>query len=164
MASLTAFCDGSCINNGKPSASAGFAVVVTNEEKDVYVHSEHLGNSEPQTNQRAELHALKHTLEFLAEQENPAVIYTDSKYAIDCLLTWSTAWEKNGWKTYNKKPVKNDDLICPALELYKGIADRVQIRHIAAHTGKTDSISKGNARVDKLAAAAAAATDRGLHL
>jgi len=37
-------------------------------------------------------------------------LYTDSKYVMDGATKWIVNWKKNGWKTADKKPVKNDDL------------------------------------------------------
>lgn len=63
-----------------------------------------------QTNQRAELTAVQRALE-IAPRYRDVTIFTDSKYAIDCVTNWFTNWEKNGWLTATKKPVENKDLI-----------------------------------------------------
>ena len=39
------------------------------------------------------------------------MIFTDSKYSIDCVTSWFITWRNNGWQTSNGKPVENRDLI-----------------------------------------------------
>lgn len=63
-----------------------------------------------QTNQRAELTAIQRALE-LAPNHRDVTIYTDSKYAIDCVTNWHKGWERNGWRNSKGKPVENMDLV-----------------------------------------------------
>lgn len=65
-----------------------------------------------QTNQRAELTAVKRALD-VAPRHRDITIFTDSKYAIDSVTSWYVNWSKNGWITAAKKPVENRDLIEP---------------------------------------------------
>jgi len=149
----TVFCDGSCLNNGRPGARAGFAVVVMNDDATVHVHAEPVPTNEPQTNQRAELRGLLYALQYLRESACTGTVYTDSKYAIQCITTWGPAWRMAGWKKADKKPALHVDLIEPMLELYapNGIAGGIVLQHVAAHSGCSDAASRGNARVDDLA-------------
>jgi ribonuclease HI len=147
------FCDGSCINNGRPGARAGYAVVVMNSETEIHVHAEPVPANEPQTNQRAELRALLYALQYLRESSCSGTVYTDSKYAIQCVTTWGPSWKAAGWKKADKKPALHVDLIEPMLELYapNGGAGGIVLQHVKAHTGRADAVSRGNARVDDLA-------------
>jgi ribonuclease HI len=69
------------------------------------------------TNQRMELRAAIEGLGFL-EQPSQVRLYSDSAYLINGMKQrWHLKWEQNGWKTANKKPVKNDDLWKELVEL-----------------------------------------------
>ncbi len=150
----TIFCDGSCVRNGQPGARAAYAVAVLCDEKEVHTFVERVPESEPQTNQRAELRALLYALQYMRESLYTGTIYTDSKYAIQCVTTWGPLWRAAGWKKADKKPALHVDLIEPMLELY---ADGgIVLQHVAAHTGRNDAVSRGNARVDDLARGACA--------
>jgi ribonuclease HI len=61
------------------------------------------------TNNRMELMAAISALEAL-KRETHVKLHTDSKYVMDGLTKWIHGWKKNGWKTADKKPVKNEDL------------------------------------------------------
>ena len=154
----TVFCDGSCLNNGRPGARAGYAVVVMNGDAEIHVYATAVPETEPQTNQRAELRALLYALQYLRESGCGGTVYTDSKYAIQCVTTWGPAWKTAGWKKADKKPALHVDLIEPMLELYapNGIVGGIALQHVAAHTGRSDAVSRGNARVDDLARCACA--------
>ncbi len=61
------------------------------------------------TNNRMELTAVIRALEALTKSCRVR-LYTDSKYVQQGITTWIHDWKKRGWKTADKKPVKNDDL------------------------------------------------------
>ena len=61
------------------------------------------------TNNRMELMAAIMALEAL-KRPSKVRLHTDSKYVMDGLTKWIHGWKKNGWKTADKKPVKNEDL------------------------------------------------------
>ena len=63
-----------------------------------------------QTNQRAELTAIQRALD-IAPRHRDVTIYTDSKYAIDCVTNWYRAWQRNGWVNAKGKSVENRDLV-----------------------------------------------------
>jgi ribonuclease HI len=63
-----------------------------------------------QTNQRAELTALKRALEICPLNRNTE-IFSDSDYSIKCVRDWYKNWQKNGWHTASRRPVENRDLI-----------------------------------------------------
>jgi ribonuclease HI len=73
---------------------------------------------------------------------------TDSRYVMDGLTKWIHGWRKNGWRTADKKPVKNAELwqaLCAAAEPH-----RVEWKWVKGHAGHPD-----NERADKLASDAA---------
>ena len=70
------------------------------------------------TNNRMELTAAIEAVSYFREKKNIR-IFTDSKYLKDGIESWINKWKNNGWKTANKKPVKNKDLW---IELDKEIA------------------------------------------
>jgi len=104
------------------------------------------------TNNRMELTA---AIEALRVLTRPCKIRlsTDSKYVMDGLTRWIHGWRKNGWRTADKKPVKN-------AELWQALFAETQ-RHeiewvwVKGHAGHPD-----NERVDKLASDAALAASR----
>jgi ribonuclease HI len=151
------YCDGCCLGNGLAGARAGFGVYVTDGSgATVLADSLRVPPSDPQTNQRAELLALRYALSHVsAHTEFNFHIYTDSQYAIDCMETWATAWEASGWRKSNNKPVLHAEIIKDCLTAYRRAGTRVRLVHIASHTGLPDIHSMGNARADTLAKAGA---------
>ena len=84
MKEVKIYTDGSCLNNGQPEASAGWAIVVNGDIQDT---ASGKLPGEKQTNNRAELYALLEALRWV--QNHPGVkasIYSDSKIAIDGML------------------------------------------------------------------------------
>lgn len=152
---LTVYCDGSCLNNGAAGARAGYGVYVTKKGAEVHRYSSRVPSDQSQTNQRAELLALQYSLNYVAESGQSAEIYTDSRYAMDCIMKWGMNWKLAGWKKADGKPIQHLDVIQSCIELFEGLGDRVMIGHISAHTGLKDEISVGNSIVDELARAAA---------
>lgn len=109
---LKIYTDGSSRANGQLGARAGFGVFFG--QGDPRNVSEPL-RGEPQTNQRAELTAIKRALE-VAPAEQDVQIITDSQYSINCVTKWATGWRRNGWTTANGEPVKNRDLVQAIME------------------------------------------------
>jgi ribonuclease HI len=147
------YCDGCCLGNGAVGARAGFGIYVTDASGSVqFVGSFRLPAEDAQTNQRAELQALNYALSIVSE--NPSIrysIYTDSRYAMDCLEKWAPAWEASGWRKSDNKPVLHSDLIKDCLTLYRRESEHMKLHHISAHTGFDDPHSRGNAEADRLA-------------
>ncbi|MFT3729785.1 MAG: ribonuclease HI [Terricaulis sp.] len=94
--------DGACSGNPGPG---GWGAVLR------YGDSEkELSGGEPATtNNRMELMGAIAALEALKGEIN-VTLHTDSKYVMDGVTKWIHGWKKNGWKTADKKPVKNEDL------------------------------------------------------
>lgn len=94
--------DGACSGNPGPG---GWGAVLRygDTEKEIS------GAEAATTNNRMELMAAISALEAL-KRETKVTLHTDSKYVMDGLTKWIHGWKKNGWKTADKKPVKNEDL------------------------------------------------------
>ena len=103
------YTDGACVGNPGPGGWA--AIILTEGNK-----KEIFGGEKLTTNNRMELTAAIKALEYCVENEGkqPSLkqieIYTDSTYVKEGITVWINKWEKNGWKTASKKPVKNKDL------------------------------------------------------
>ncbi|KAG7879505.1 hypothetical protein KL937_003266 [Ogataea polymorpha] len=120
----TVYTDGACSFNHDPSrAKAGYGVFFGDDDP--------RNTAAPlvgpvQTNNRAELSAIKQALETILEEfefgnGEQYQILTDSEYCVKCILVWSKTWQKNGWKNSKKQPVANRDLI----EAILGLIDRI---------------------------------------
>ncbi len=103
------------------------------------------GGEAETTNNRMELLAAIHALETL-ERASAITVVTDSAYVKNGVTGWIFGWKRNGWKTSNKKPVKN-------VELWQRL-DEAQSRHdvtwewVKGHAGHPE-----NERADELARA-----------
>jgi ribonuclease HI len=94
--------DGAC--SGNPGPGGWGAILQWNG------HTRELKGGEPHTtNNRMELMAAISALESL-KRPCTVQIHTDSQYLRDGITKWIHGWKKNGWKTADKKPVKNVDL------------------------------------------------------
>jgi ribonuclease HI len=96
------FTDGAC--SGNPGPGGWGAILRYNSTE-----KELSGNEPETTNNRMELMAAIASLESLKEPVE-AHLHTDSQYVRDGITNWIHNWRMNGWKTANKKPVKNVDL------------------------------------------------------
>ena len=103
------YTDGACTGNPGPG---GWAAIIL-DEKD---RKEIFGGEKLTTNNRMELTAAIKALEYCKDKEGKQLslkkikIYTDSVYLKDGITVWINVWEKNNWKTSDKKNVKNIDL------------------------------------------------------
>jgi ribonuclease HI len=96
------FTDGAC--SGNPGPGGWGAILRTG------AHEKELsGGDVATTNNRMELIAVIRALEALT-RHSAVTIHTDSRYVMDGVTQWMPRWKKNGWKTADKKPVKNEDL------------------------------------------------------
>ncbi len=102
MTSVDIFTDGACSGNPGPG---GWGTILRTGE-----HEKELSGGDPATtNNRMELTAVIRGLEAL-KRPSAVTIHTDSRYVMDGITQWMQRWKKNGWKTADKKPVKNEDL------------------------------------------------------
>lgn len=67
------------------------------------------------TNNIQELKGILYGLRALKVTNIPIIIYSDSMYSLNSIFKWSHNWKKNGWKTSDKKDVKNKELIIEIL-------------------------------------------------
>ncbi|PBC02042.1 ribonuclease HI [Mesorhizobium sp. WSM3860] len=130
------FTDGAC--SGNPGPGGWGAVLRYNG-----VTKELSGGEAETTNNRMELLAAISALDALKE---PCTVdlYTDSKYVMDGISKWIHGWKKNGWKTGERKPVKNG-------ELWQAL-DAANRRHkVIWHWVKGHAGHPENERADELA-------------
>lgn len=130
------FTDGACRGNPGPG---GWGVLLRSKgmEKEMY------GGEPHTTNNRMELMAAIQGLEALTRPCR-VVLTTDSQYVMKGITEWMEAWQRRGWKTSNKQPVKNVDLwqrLSAALERHE-----VEWHWVRGHTGHPE-----NERADVLA-------------
>ena len=125
------YTDGACTGNPGPG---GWAAVILTEEN----RKEIFGGERLTTNNRMELTATIKALEHWEEQEGkqPSLekikIFTDSVYVKEGITVWIKKWEKNNWKTADKKNVKNIDLWKKLKELVK--SNQIQWCWIKGHS------------------------------
>ena len=68
------------------------------------------GSQSSTTNNQMELTAVIKALESIKDKSLPIDLHTDSKYVMTGINEWIANWKQRGWKTANKKPVKNQEL------------------------------------------------------
>ncbi len=139
--------DGAC--KGNPGRGGWGAVLRAADGRE-----RELSGGEPDTtNNRMELMA---AIEGLRALKRPCrvILSTDSRYVMDGLTKWIKGWQKNGWKTAARQPVKNAELWQALLEAAK--PHRIEWIWVKGHAGHPD-----NERADKLASDAAVAQVRG---
>ena len=101
--SISIYTDGAC--SGNPGIGGWGAVIIIKNENPIYLN----GGSDYTTNNKMELTAAIKSLQYFTESKN-IIIFTDSKYVMNGIESWIDNWKKNGWKTANKKKVKNQEL------------------------------------------------------
>lgn len=102
MEIIQIYTDGSCLGN--PGPGGWGAILLYKKSKKILQ-----GNAPETTNNRMELMAAIKGLEAV-KRPLPIHVFTDSSYVKDGITKWLKGWVRNGWKTANKKPVKNQDL------------------------------------------------------
>ena len=137
--SVEIYTDGACSGNPGPG---GWGAVLRfgDAEKELS------GSENPTTNNRMEMMAVIKSLEALTR---PCTVnlYTDSKYVKDGIEQWMPNWKMRGWRTADKKPVKNADLW---MEIDRQInRHEVRLHWVKGHNGHPE-----NERADSLATSA----------
>ena len=97
------FTDGAC--SGNPGIGGWGVVIIIDKKEPIFLN----GGERHTTNNRMELMAAIQSILFF-DEKNELEIFTDSKYLKDGIESWIYKWNQNGWKTSNKKAVKNKDL------------------------------------------------------
>lgn len=137
--------DGACKGNPGPG---GWGALIR-----AGAHEKELSGGEAvTTNNRMELTAAIEALNALT-RPCAVTLSTDSRYVMDGLTKWIHGWQRNGWRTADKKPVKNAELWQALLTAAK--PHRIEWKWVKGHAGHPD-----NERVDKLASDAAVAAGR----
>ncbi|HEY3909781.1 MAG TPA: ribonuclease HI [Stellaceae bacterium] len=145
-AAVDIFTDGACSGNPGPG---GWAAILRHRGTE----KELTGWAPITTNNRMEMMAAIEGLEAL-KRPCRVRLYSDSQYLRDGITKWIHAWKARGWRTADKKPVKNIDL----WQRLDAAAARHQIawEWVRGHAGHPE-----NERADALARAAIAAANRG---
>jgi ribonuclease HI len=134
------FTDGAC--KGNPGPGGWGAVLVWGD------HRKHLsGGERDTTNNRMELMAAIEGLKAL-KRECPVILTTDSQYVRKGITEWIHGWQRNGWRTADKKPVKNADL-------WQLLLEETKRHHITWEWVKGHSGHPENEEADRLACEAA---------
>lgn len=116
-------------------------------------HERELSGGAPETtNNRMELTAAIRALEAL-KRPSPVDLYTDSQYVRMGITEWLPRWRANGWRTADKKPVKNADL-------WRELDHLAAIHDVSWHWVKGHAGHEENERVDALARGGVAAVRR----
>ena len=130
------YADGACKGNPGPG---GWGALLRANGRERELH----GGEAATTNNRMELTAVIRALEAL--EGRPAVrLYTDSQYVQKGITEWIHAWKRRGWRTADKKPVKNVDLWMRLDEVAH--AHRIEWHWVKGHAGHPE-----NERADALA-------------
>ena len=130
------FTDGAC--KGNPGVGGWGVLLQYGDRK-----RELCGGEAHTTNNRMELTAVIRALEAL-NRKCHVRLHTDSKYVQQGITEWIHAWKKRGWKTTDKKPVKNEDLWPRLDELAR--EHEIEWLWVRGHNGHD-----GNERADELA-------------
>jgi ribonuclease HI len=136
MTEVVIYTDGACRGNPGPGGW-GALLVADGREREL------CGGEALTTNNRMELTAAIRALEALKRRCHVA-IYTDSQYVRNGILEWLAAWKRRGWKTADRKPVKNQDL-------WEQLDALVAGHDVEWHWVKGHSGHPGNERADALA-------------
>ncbi len=133
------FTDGACSGNPGPGGWAAILRIGGHER-------EMSGGEEQTTNNRMELMAVIRALKAL-KRPSSVRLHTDSRYVMDGASKWLKNWKANGWRTADRKPVKNEEL-WRALD--KEMTEhKISWKWVAGHSGHSE-----NDRADALARAA----------
>jgi ribonuclease HI len=136
LKTVVIYTDGACKGNPGPG---GWGALLEYDGR----RKELFGGEPHTTNNRMELVAVIRALEALT-RESDVAIYTDSQYVKNGIEAWIHGWKRNGWKTSDKKPVKNEDLWRELDELAK--RHRIRWHWVRGHDD-----NPGNERADELA-------------
>jgi ribonuclease HI len=146
------YTDGSSLGN--PGPGGWGVLIIKNEELGIKNDVELGGGEEDTTNNKMELKAPIEALKYLRKSDflinGEVTIYTDSNYVLLGINTWIYNWQKNGWRTANKKPVLNQDLWKELLDLTQNFNSKINWQKVKGHSGhiyndRVDEIANQNA-------------------
>jgi ribonuclease HI len=130
------YTDGACKGNPGPGGWGALLRSGTHE-RELY------GGDPATTNNRMELTAVIRALEAL-KRPSKVEVYTDSEYVMKGITEWLAAWKRRGWKTADRKPVKNADL-------WRELDDLTNKHEVRWHWVRGHSGHPDNERADALA-------------
>lgn len=134
--SVTVVTDGACSGNPGPGGWAAILRYGTHEKV-------LQGGASLTTNNRMEMRAAIAALSALTRPCR-VDLYTDSEYLRSGITRWLAGWERNGWRTQDKKPVKNQDL-------WRALQAALRPHQVEWHWVKGHAGDHLNERADKLA-------------
>lgn len=144
------YTDGSSLGNPGPG---GWGMVVVENNK---IIKELGGYDKNTTNNRMELMAVIESLKHITKnyKKNDLTIFADSSYVLLGITSWVHNWEKNGWRTANKKEVLNQDLWKELIGLVRGYDNKINWEKVKGHSGhiyndKADEIATSKALAQK---------------
>ena len=142
------YCDGACSPN---PGLGGWGVVLLSPARGL---RKELSGAEPETtNNRMELTACLEGLRAL-KRASHVRITTDSEYLKNAFTQgWIDKWQRNGWRTAGRQPVKNDDL-------WRGLLDAIRHHHVEWEWVRGHCENIENNRCDELAVAARVALSK----
>jgi ribonuclease HI len=135
-ARIDIYTDGAC--RGNPGPGGWGAVLIAGSRRKT-LH----GGESSTTNNRMELTAAIEALNALRGRREVR-LFTDSKYVMDGIREWLPNWKKRGWKTANRKPVKNQ-------ELWQALDEATARHDIEWHWVRGHAGNPGNEEADSLA-------------
>lgn len=137
MDNVTIYTDGACSGNPGPG---GWGAILMYKD----IKKEISGGQKDTTNNVMELSAVIEALKLLKHPCN-VELYSDSAYVVNAFLQkWIINWQKNHWKTADKKDVKNK-------ELWQELVELTTIHSVTFHKVKGHSDNEFNNRCDELA-------------
>ena len=136
MNRVAIYTDGACKGNPGPGGW-GAVLIFGTREKELF------GGEPHTTNNRMELTAVIRALEAL-KRPCEVDLYTDSQYVKHGIEQWIHTWKRNGWKTSDRKAVKNEDL-------WRELDTLTNLHEITWHWVRGHADTEGNLRADGLA-------------
>lgn len=133
---IEVYTDGACSGNPGPG---GWGVIIYGGDEPLELSGGESGTTNNRMEMTAAIEALKATQDL-----GPIALHTDSQYLKNGVTQWMARWKRNGWRTADRKPVKNKDL----WEALDALTSERQIswRWVKGHDG-----DPGNERADELA-------------
>jgi ribonuclease HI len=125
------YTDGSSLGN---PGRGGWGAVVVEKEK---IIEELGGHDKDTTNNRMELQAAIEAIKYINKKHKECIvtIHADSSYVLGGVTNWIFGWEKNGWRTANKKPVMNQDLWKELIGVVRESKANITWQKVKGHSG-----------------------------
>lgn len=130
------YTDGSSLGN--PGRGGWGVLIIKNEELGIKNDVELGGGEKDTTNNRMELKACIEALKYISARPclaESVTIHADSAYVLGGITNWIFGWEKNGWRTANKKPVMNQELWKELIVLVRDFRGKIIWQKVKGHSG-----------------------------